>query len=170
MKTLLIMRHAKSAYPPEISDDFDRPLNKRGRTDLPRIARLLAAYGPRPEVVLASAARRAHQTATGLAESLGLPREHPALGRRALPLVPQHLDPSGSRLAGQRADRPHHRPQPRDGRVDQRANGCTRLPADRGSSRSRTGDPLLARNQSRALALLRGAKARKSHNSTIMSG
>ena len=73
MKTLLIMRHAKSAYPPEISDDFDRPLNKRGRADLPRIARLLAAYGPRPEVVLASAACRAHQTATGLAESLGLP-------------------------------------------------------------------------------------------------
>ena len=73
MKTLLIMRHAKSDYPPGISDDFDRPLNKRGRADLPRIARLLAAYGPRPEVVLASAARRAHQTATGLVESLGLP-------------------------------------------------------------------------------------------------
>ena len=73
MKTLLIMRHAKSDYPPGISDDFDRPLNKRGRADLPRIARLLAAYGPRPEVVLASAACRAHQTATGLVESLGLP-------------------------------------------------------------------------------------------------
>lgn len=73
MKTLLIMRHAKSAYPPGISDDFDRPLNKRGRADLPRIARLLATYGPRPEVVLASAARRAHETAVGLVESLGLP-------------------------------------------------------------------------------------------------
>ena len=73
MKTLLIMRHAKSDYPPGISDDFDRPLNKRGRADLPRIAHLLAAYGPRPEVVLASAAHRAHQTATGLVESLGLP-------------------------------------------------------------------------------------------------
>jgi phosphohistidine phosphatase len=73
MKTLLIMRHAKSDYPPGISDDFDRPLNKRGRADLPRIARLLAVYGPRPELVLASAALRAHQTATGLAESLGLP-------------------------------------------------------------------------------------------------
>ena len=72
MKTLLIMRHAKSAYPPGISDDFDRPLNKRGRADLPRIARLLAAYGPRPEFVLASAARRVHQTATGLAGALGL--------------------------------------------------------------------------------------------------
>ena len=73
MKTLLIMRHAKSAYPPGISDDFDRPLNKRGRADLPRIARLLAAYGPRPDLVLASEARRARQTATGLVESLGLP-------------------------------------------------------------------------------------------------
>lgn len=72
MKTLLIMRHAKSAYPPGISDDFDRPLNKRGRADLPRIAHLLAGYGPRPEFVLSSAARRAHQTATGLVESLGL--------------------------------------------------------------------------------------------------
>lgn len=74
MKTLLVMRHAKSAYPPEIRDDFDRPLNKRGRADLPRIAGLLAAYGPRPEVILASAAHRAHQTATGLAEALGLPQ------------------------------------------------------------------------------------------------
>lgn len=73
MKTLLIMRHAKSAYPPGIRDDFDRPLNKRGRADLPRIAHLLAAYGPRPEVVLASAAHRARQTASGLVESLGLP-------------------------------------------------------------------------------------------------
>ncbi len=73
MKTLLIMRHAKSDYPLGIRDDFDRPLNERGCADLPRIARLLAAYGPRPEVVLASAAHRAHQTATGLAESLGLP-------------------------------------------------------------------------------------------------
>ena len=73
MKTLLIMRHAKSAYPPGISDDFARPLNEHGRADLPRIARLLAAYGPRPDLVLTSTARRAQQTATGLAESLGLP-------------------------------------------------------------------------------------------------
>ena len=73
MKTLLIMRHAKSAYPPSVSDDFDRPLNKRGRADLPRIARLLATYGPRPDLVLASTARRAQQTATGLVEALGLP-------------------------------------------------------------------------------------------------
>ncbi len=72
MKTLLIMRHAKSAYPPGISDDFDRPLNKRGRADLPLIAHLLATHGPRPDLVLASAARRAQQTATGLAAALGL--------------------------------------------------------------------------------------------------
>ncbi len=75
MKTLLIMRHAKSAYPPDISDDFDRPLNKRGRADLPRIARLLAAYGPRPQVVLSSTARRAQQTAAGLVDGLGLPAD-----------------------------------------------------------------------------------------------
>lgn len=36
MKTLLIMRHAKSDYPADVHDDFDRPLNERGRKDLPR--------------------------------------------------------------------------------------------------------------------------------------
>ena len=118
MKTLLIMRHAKSAYPPGISDDFDRPLNKRGRADLPRIARLLAAYGPRPDLVLASAARRAHQTATGLVESLGLPASILHLDDALYLASLQHPDPSGSRLARQRPDRPHHRPQPRDGRVE----------------------------------------------------
>ena len=42
MKTLLIMRHAKSDYPPNVRDDFDRPLNERGRKDLPRVGHLLS--------------------------------------------------------------------------------------------------------------------------------
>ena len=48
MKTLLIMRHAKSDYPPDVRDDFDRPLNERGRKDLPRVAQLLATSAPDP--------------------------------------------------------------------------------------------------------------------------
>ena len=73
MKTLLIMRHAKSDYPADVHDDFDRPLNERGRKDLPRVGHLLAEYGPYPDAVLASSALRARQTAAGLAATLALP-------------------------------------------------------------------------------------------------
>ncbi len=66
MKNLLILRHAKSAYPSDISDDFERPLNKRGRGDLPRLARLLERFGPRPDTILCSPARRARETVQGL--------------------------------------------------------------------------------------------------------
>ena len=73
MKTLLIMRLAKSDYPPNVRDDFDRPLNERGRKDLPRVGHLLSQYGPRPDAVLASSALRSRQTAVGLAAALTLP-------------------------------------------------------------------------------------------------
>ena len=66
MKTFLIMRHAKSDYPPHISNDFDRPLNKRGAKDVPRMARVLRASAPVPELILSSPAQRARQTAEGM--------------------------------------------------------------------------------------------------------
>ncbi len=63
MKSLLVMRHAKSDYPLEITDDFQRPLNGRGRKDVPRMARLLAVYDAIPERILSSTALRARETA-----------------------------------------------------------------------------------------------------------
>ena len=66
MKNLLVLRHAKSAYPPHLRDDFKRPLNKRGRQDVPRLARLLECFGPKPGLILCSPAVRARQTAAGL--------------------------------------------------------------------------------------------------------
>ena len=41
MKTLLILRHAKSSWDDPALDDHERPLNKRGRRDAPRIGKLL---------------------------------------------------------------------------------------------------------------------------------
>jgi len=76
VKTLLIMRHAKSDYPPDVSSDFERPLNARGLGDLPRVGALLRQYGPLPEYILSSSAVRARQTATGIAEHLDLPTDH----------------------------------------------------------------------------------------------
>ena len=70
MKNLLVMRHAKSAYPPSIADDFDRPLSKRGRKDLACMANLLASAENPPDLILSSSAVRAEQTATAMAAAV----------------------------------------------------------------------------------------------------
>ena len=72
MKTLLIMRHAKSDRPPDIPDDFDRPLNKRGKKDVPHMARVLRSGGLIPDQILSSPAQRARQTAEGMAAGMDI--------------------------------------------------------------------------------------------------
>ena len=49
MKTLLILRHAKSSWKDASLADHDRPLNKRGKRDAPRMGKLLQEQdlGPR---------------------------------------------------------------------------------------------------------------------------
>jgi phosphohistidine phosphatase len=41
MKSVLILRHAKSSWKDPELTDHDRPLNKRGKRDAPRIGQLL---------------------------------------------------------------------------------------------------------------------------------
>ena len=62
MKTLILLRHAKSSWKDPDVDDHDRPLNKRGRKSAPVIARWLADRGYRPETALCSSAERARET------------------------------------------------------------------------------------------------------------
>jgi phosphohistidine phosphatase len=70
MKTLLLMRHAKSSWKhPELSD-FERPLNKRGRRDAPWMGRVLLQQGLQPDVIVSSPAVRALMTARLAAEQL----------------------------------------------------------------------------------------------------
>lgn len=69
MKMLYIMRHAKSDWSGPAAD-FERPLNRRGVKDVPRMARFLAT-GNAPDRVLSSAAARARQTAEGMAAGPG---------------------------------------------------------------------------------------------------
>jgi phosphohistidine phosphatase len=68
MKTLLIMRHAKSSWKAETLPDFERPLNKRGKHDAPRMGRLIRAEGLTPDVILSSPAARARATAEAVAD------------------------------------------------------------------------------------------------------
>ncbi len=63
MKTLVLIRHAKSDWGHHELSDFDRPLNKRGQKDAPAIARRLKGMGINPDLILSSPANRARTTA-----------------------------------------------------------------------------------------------------------
>ncbi len=71
MKTVLILRHAKSSWNhPELSD-YDRPLNSRGKRDAPRMGKHLRQEGLIPDRILTSSAKRARKTANKVAKSCG---------------------------------------------------------------------------------------------------
>ena len=69
MKTLLILRHAKSSWDDESLDDHDRPLNKRGKRDAPRMGQLLRDEDLLPELILCSTAVRARKTLDKVCEA-----------------------------------------------------------------------------------------------------
>ncbi len=71
MKTLLILRHAKSSWKEEHLSDHDRPLNKRGRHDAPRIGKLIRKKGLQPQLIICSGAKRARETAGLVTEACG---------------------------------------------------------------------------------------------------
>ena len=63
MKTLLLMRHAKSSWADPGQPDFERPLNERGQTAAPLMGRFLRRQSLQPDLVISSPAERARQTA-----------------------------------------------------------------------------------------------------------
>jgi phosphohistidine phosphatase len=69
MKTLYLVRHAKSSWDYDL-DDFDRPLNKRGEFDAPLMGKIMHEKGVLPDYMLSSPASRAIKTATVFAEQL----------------------------------------------------------------------------------------------------
>lgn len=74
MKTLTLLRHAKSSWKQPDLTDFDRPLNDRGQTDAPETGRRLARRGFKPKRIVSSTAVRARATAEAVADALGFPR------------------------------------------------------------------------------------------------
>lgn len=75
MKTLYLVRHAKSSWKQPELDDFDRPLNKRGKRDAPQIAKRLAKLKIFPEIIISSPAQRAAETARIITEKIGFPEK-----------------------------------------------------------------------------------------------
>jgi phosphohistidine phosphatase len=70
MKTLYVIRHAKSSWDSIDLDDFDRPLNDRGKRDAPRMGKRLKEKNIHPDLMLSSPAKRALSTAKRLAKIL----------------------------------------------------------------------------------------------------
>lgn len=71
MKTLLLMRHAKSSWSDPDLADHERPLNARGRRDGPRMGRWLSDQGLTPDLVITSTAVRALETARNVSKAGG---------------------------------------------------------------------------------------------------
>lgn len=63
MKTLLLVRHAKSSWDSPVTNDFDRPLNERGKRDAPLMAQRLLDKKVKIDVFVSSPAKRAKKTA-----------------------------------------------------------------------------------------------------------
>lgn len=71
MKTLFLVRHAKSSWDnPGLSDD-ERPLNERGERDAPRMGKRLASRQIKPDSLISSPALRAYTTAVKIAAEIG---------------------------------------------------------------------------------------------------
>lgn len=73
MKTLYLMRHAKSSWKDLDLVDHQRPLNKRGKKDAPEMGRRLKARDVQLDIIVSSDARRAVDTAAAVANVFGLP-------------------------------------------------------------------------------------------------
>jgi phosphohistidine phosphatase len=70
MKTLMLVRHAKSSWKDRGLPDRERPLNKRGRRDAPLMGERLARQDVRVDLIVSSSAVRALATAEAMAEPL----------------------------------------------------------------------------------------------------
>lgn len=74
-KNLFLIRHAKSSWSNPGQTDFERPLNDRGEHDAPMMGARLKDMGIMPDLIVASPAKRAKQTARRIAGALGYEKD-----------------------------------------------------------------------------------------------
>ncbi len=75
MKTLFILRHAKSSWDNADSADFDRPLNKRGLETAPLVGETIRRNNFQIDSIISSPAKRAEQTAILVREAAQIKAE-----------------------------------------------------------------------------------------------
>ena len=91
MKTLFLVRHAKSSRDDPSLPDRDRPLDDRGRRDAPKMGKRLAKRDVKPDLLLSSPALRAVTTAQLIAEEIGLESKDIAVDDRLYASSPDDL-------------------------------------------------------------------------------
>ncbi len=74
-RRITLLRHAKSDWDSPTRNDYDRPLNARGKRDAPRMGQQLRKRGLHPQLILSSSALRAISTARIVAAELGYDAE-----------------------------------------------------------------------------------------------
>lgn len=99
MKTLLLVRHAKSSWDNVAQPDFDRPLNERGKKDAPEMAERIKEKGISPDLLVSSPAKRAKKTARIFAEVFGIDKD-------AVKLVDELYNPSKAAFVAAISDLP----------------------------------------------------------------
>ena len=76
MKTLILVRHAKSDWNEPGLSDIERPLNERGKKDAPMMAKRLRKKGLKIDAFLSSPAKRAFRTARFFAEEFDVKKDN----------------------------------------------------------------------------------------------
>ena len=74
MKRLYIIRHAKSSWKDYSLDDWERPLNKRGKRNIPEMGKYLQSKNTKIDLFISSHAERALATAEGMGKYLDYPK------------------------------------------------------------------------------------------------
>ncbi len=82
MKTLLLVRHAKSSWDDATLPDRDRPLEARGEHDAAKMSRRLSKRRVQPDLIMSSPAVRALETAKAIAAGLDYPIERIVVNER----------------------------------------------------------------------------------------
>ena len=76
MKHLTLIRHAKSSWKNPLLNDFDRPLNKRGKHDAPLMGHSIKNTLSTPDLILSSPARRTCKTIAMIAKIIDYPEKN----------------------------------------------------------------------------------------------
>ena len=91
MKHLYLIRHAKSSWSDPSLSDFSRPLNKRGKRDVPMMGKRMAALNQQPDLIISSPAKRARRTARGIGAALGFRKKEITFDERLYSFSSQGL-------------------------------------------------------------------------------
>ena len=71
MAKLILLRHAKSSWKDPVLNDFDRPLNLRGKNDANKIGNRLLELNIIPNLILSSSSKRTKETVSILKPVIG---------------------------------------------------------------------------------------------------